>query len=131
MLADQVRQIGGPKRHGGAGNHRGEQPPAVNGMALIAAAHAGQIEVLDSRRFGGALVLEGIRPVVLRTKVGERGCGAGGRGVCGVAVVLNDDAVVSQVAQGVLDVAHHCRWVWSPVIPGQIQQPIPVRVVAG
>lgn len=61
--------------HGGAGNYRGERSPAVNGMALIAAAHAGQIEVLDSRRFGGAQVLEGIRPVVLRTKVGERGCG--------------------------------------------------------
>jgi hypothetical protein len=29
-------------------------PPAVNRMALIAAAHAGEIEVLDSRRFGGA-----------------------------------------------------------------------------
>jgi hypothetical protein len=28
--------------------------PAVNRMALIAAAHAGEIEVLDSRRFGGA-----------------------------------------------------------------------------
>jgi hypothetical protein len=40
--------------HGGAGNHRGEQPPAVNGMALIAAAHAGEIEVPDSRRSGEA-----------------------------------------------------------------------------
>ena len=40
-------------RHGGASNP-GEQPPAVNPMALIAAAYAGEIEVLDSRRFGGA-----------------------------------------------------------------------------
>ena len=41
-------------QHGGAGNHRAKQPPAVNRMALIAAAHAGEIEVLDSRRFGEA-----------------------------------------------------------------------------
>jgi hypothetical protein len=29
-------------------------PPAVNRMTLIASAHSGEIEVVDSRRFGGA-----------------------------------------------------------------------------
>ena len=43
---------------------------------------------------------------MLRTKVGVRRCGAGDRGVCGVAVVQDNAAVVSQVAQGVFDVAH-------------------------
>jgi hypothetical protein len=36
-------------RHGGV-----SIPFAVNRMILIAAAHTGEIEVLDSHRFGGA-----------------------------------------------------------------------------
>jgi hypothetical protein len=83
--------------------------PAVNRMALIVIAYAGEIEVVDSRRFGRGVVLEEIPPVDLRTKVGERRCGAGDRGVCGVAVVQDNHGVVPQVAQGVLDVPHDSK----------------------
>jgi hypothetical protein len=43
-------------------------------------------------------------PPVLGTKFGVRRRRVADRGFCGVAVVQNNDAVVTQVTQGVLDV---------------------------
>jgi hypothetical protein len=57
---------------------------------------------------------------MLRTKVGVRRRWAGDRGVCGVAVVQDNDAVVPQVAQGVLYVAHGLPMGVEPVDQGDV-----------
>ena len=53
--------------------------------------------------------------MVLRTKIGVRRRRAGDRGVHGIAVVQDNDAVVPQIAQGVLDVTHDLAICVEPV----------------
>src|SRR5262249_7730563 len=61
-----------------------------------------------------------LRPVVLRTKIGEGLRRAGDRGGPRVAVVQDNDTVVPQIAQGVLDVTHDLFIGVEPVDQGNV-----------